>query len=155
MKVLMIGHGAFAQKHMDGIVNIDGAEVVSIMGRREDATKAAAEARGIPHWSTDLDECLAQDVDCAIITSATQVHAEQAIKCLEAGKHVEVEIPMADTLADAQAIHAAQQKTGLIAMAGHTRRFNPSHQWVHNKITAGELNIQQMDVQTSFSAAPT
>ena len=150
MKVLMIGHGAFAQKHMDGIVNIDGAEVVSIMGRREDATKAAAEARGIPHWSTDLDECLAQDVDCAIITSATQVHAEQAIKCLEAGKHVEVEIPMADTLADAQAIHAAQQKTGLIAMAGHTRRFNPSHQWVHNKITAGELNIQQMDVQTYF-----
>jgi 2-hydroxy-4-carboxymuconate semialdehyde hemiacetal dehydrogenase len=150
MKVLMIGHGAFAQKHMDGIVNIDGAQVVSIMGRREDATKSAAEARGIPHWSTDLDECLAQDVDCAIITSATQVHAEQAIKCLEAGKHVEVEIPMADTLADAQAIHAAQQKTGLIAMAGHTRRFNPSHQWVHNKITAGELNIQQMDVQTYF-----
>ncbi len=150
MKVLMIGHGAFAQKHMDGIVNIDGAEVVSIMGRREDATKAAAEARGIPHWSTDLDECLAQDVDCAIITSATQVHAEQAIKCLEAGKHVEVEIPMADTLADAQAIHAAQQKTGLISMAGHTRRFNTSHQWVHNKITAGELNIQQMDVQTYF-----
>ncbi|MFZ8928153.1 MAG: Gfo/Idh/MocA family oxidoreductase [Pseudohongiellaceae bacterium] len=150
MKVLMIGHGAFAQKHMDGIDNIDGAEVVSIMGRREDATQAAAEARGIPHWSTDLDECLAQDVDCAIITSATQVHAEQAIKCLEAGKHVEVEIPMADTLADAQAIHAAQQKTGLIAMAGHTRRFNPSHQWVHNKITAGELNIQQMDVQTYF-----
>jgi 2-hydroxy-4-carboxymuconate semialdehyde hemiacetal dehydrogenase len=150
MKVLMIGHGAFAQKHMDGIDNIDGAEVVSIMGRREDATKAAAEARGIPHWSTDLDECLDQNVDCAIITSATQVHAEQAIKCLEAGKHVEVEIPMADTLADAQAIHAAQQKTGLIAMAGHTRRFNPSHQWVHNKITAGELNIQQMDVQTYF-----
>jgi len=150
MKVLMIGHGAFAQKHMDGIVNIDGAQVVSIMGRREDATKSAAEARGIPHWSTDLDECLAQDVDCAIITSATQVHAEQAIKCLEAGKHVEVEIPMADTLADAQAIHAAQQKTGLIAMAGHTRRFNPSHQWVHNKISSGELNIQQMDVQTYF-----
>jgi len=150
MKVLMIGHGAFAQKHMDGIDNIDGVEVVSIMGRREDATKAAAEARGIPHWSTDLDECLAQDVDCAIITSATQVHAEQAIKCLEAGKHVEVEIPMADTLADAQAIDAAQKKTGLVAMAGHTRRFNPSHQWVHNKITAGKLAIQQMDVQTYF-----
>ena len=150
MKVLMIGHGAFAQKHMDGIDNIDGAEVVSIMGRRPDATQAAAEARGIPHWSTDLDECLTQDVDCAIITSATQVHAQQAVQCLEAGKHVEVEIPMADTLADARAIHEAQKKTGLIAMAGHTRRFNPSHQWVHNKITAGELNIQQMDVQTYF-----
>jgi len=150
MKVLMIGHGAFAQKHMDGIDNIDGVEVVSICGRREEATKAAAEARGIPHWSTDLDECLAQDVDCVIITSATQVHAEQAVKCLHAGKHVEVEIPMADTLEDARKIHEAQQRTGLVAMAGHTRRFNPSHQWVHNKITAGDLNIQQMDVQTYF-----
>jgi 2-hydroxy-4-carboxymuconate semialdehyde hemiacetal dehydrogenase len=150
MKVLMIGHGAFAQKHMDGIDNIDGVEVVSLCGRREDATKEAAEQRSIPHWSTDLDECLAQDVDCAIITSATQVHAEQAIKCMEAGKHVEVEIPMADTLEDARAIHDTQQKTGLIAMAGHTRRFNPPHQWVHNKITAGELAIQQMDVQTYF-----
>ena len=150
MKVLMIGHGAFAQKHMDGIDKIDGAEVVSICGRRDEATKAAAEARGIPHWSTDLDECLAQDIDCAIITSATQVHAEQAIKCLEAGIHVEVEIPMADTIEDARAICAAQEKSGLVAMAGHTRRFNPSHQWVHNKITAGELNILQMDVQTYF-----
>lgn len=150
MKVLMVGHGAFAQKHMDGIDKIDGVEVTSICGRRPDATKEAAEARGIPHWSTDLDECLAQDVDCAIITSATQVHAEQAIKCLEAGKHVEVEIPMADTLADSIAIHEAQQRTGLIAMAGHTRRFNPSHQYVHNEITAGKLNIQQMDVQTYF-----
>jgi 2-hydroxy-4-carboxymuconate semialdehyde hemiacetal dehydrogenase len=150
MKVLMIGHGAFAQKHMDGIDNIDGVEVVSLCGRREDATKETADQRGIPHSSTDLDECLAQDVDCAIITSATQVHAEQAIKCMEAGKHVEIEIPMADTLADAQAIHETQKKTGLIAMAGHTRRFNPSHQWVNNKISAGELNIQQMDVQTYF-----
>jgi 2-hydroxy-4-carboxymuconate semialdehyde hemiacetal dehydrogenase len=146
----MIGHGAFAQKHMDGIDNIDGVEVVSLCGRREDATQEATEQRGIPHSSTDLDECLAQDVDCAIITSATQVHAEQAIKCMEAGKHVEVEIPMADTLEDARAIHETQQKTGLIAMAGHTRRFNPSHQWVNNKITAGELAIQQMDVQTYF-----
>ena len=35
-------------------------------------------------------------------------------------------------------------------MAGHVRRFNPSHKWVHNKITAGEVSIQQMDVQTYF-----
>ena len=150
MKVLMIGHGAFAQKHMDGIDNIDGVEVTSICGRRPNATQEAAEARGIQHWSIDLAECLAQDVDCAIITSATQAHCEQAVKCLQAGKHMQVEIPMADTLADSQAILAAQEGTGLVAMAGHTRRFNPSHQYVHNKITAGELAIQQMDVQTYF-----
>ena len=148
MKVLMIGHGAFAQKHMDGIKNIDGVEVTSICGRREDATKAAAEARGIKHWSTDLAECLKQDVDAVIITSATQVHAEQSIQCLRAGKHVQVEIPMADTLADSQAILAAQQemaKSGknLVAMAGHTRRFNPSHQWIHNKIKADRNSDEQ------------
>ena len=150
MKVLMVGHGAFAQKHMDGIDNIEGVEVASICGRREEATRQAAEARGIPHFSTDLDECLAQDVDAVIITSATQVHAEQAIKCLKAGKHVQVEIPMADSLADSQAIFEAQKGTGLVAMAGHTRRFNPSHQWIHKKIQAGELKVLQMDVQTYF-----
>jgi 2-hydroxy-4-carboxymuconate semialdehyde hemiacetal dehydrogenase len=155
MKVLMVGHGAFAQKHMDGIQNIDGVEVTAICGRREEATKAAAEARGIKQWGTDLGECLKMDVDAVIITSATQVHAAQAIQCLKAGKHVQVEIPMADTLADSRAILAAQQEMNangakLVAMAGHTRRFNPSHQWIHNKIKAGELKIQQMDVQTYF-----
>lgn len=151
MKICMVGHGAFAQKHMDAINNIDGVEVATLCGRREESTREAAEARGIPHWSTDLAECLAQPgIDAAIITSATQVHAQQAIQCLEAGVHVEVEIPMADNLADAKAILAAQKKSGKIAMAGHTRRFNPSHQWIHNKIKAGELTLQQLDVQTFF-----
>ena len=155
IKVLMVGHGAFADKHMDGIKNIPGVEVVSICGRREDATKAAAEKRGIKHWGTDLGECLKQHVDAVIITSATQVHAAQTIQCLQAGKHVQVEIPMADTVADSRAILAAQQEANkngkrLVAMAGHTRRFNPSHQWIHNKIKAGELKVLQMDVQTYF-----
>jgi 2-hydroxy-4-carboxymuconate semialdehyde hemiacetal dehydrogenase len=155
MKVLMVGHGAFAQKHMDSIQNIPGVEVTAICGRRPDATKEAADARGIKHWGTDLAECLKFDIDAVIITSATQVHAEQAIQCIKAGKHVQVEIPMADTVVDSRAILAAQQdmaKQGkqLVAMAGHTRRFNPCHQWIHNKIKAGELKVLQMDVQTYF-----
>ena len=155
LKVLMVGHGAFAQKHMDAIEQIPDVEVTAICGRREAATKAAAEARGITQWGTDLGECLTFDVDAVIITSATQAHAAQAIQCLKAGKHVEVEIPMADTLADSQAILAAQQEmasqgTNLVAMAGHTRRFNPSHQWIHKKVEAGELKVLQMDVQTYF-----
>jgi 2-hydroxy-4-carboxymuconate semialdehyde hemiacetal dehydrogenase len=155
MKVLMVGHGAFAQKHMDGIDRIDGMEVTAICGRREDATREAAQARGIKQWGTDLSECLKFDVDAVIITSATQVHAAQAIECLKAGKHVQVEIPMADTLEDSKAILAAQEVMAtkgqnLIAMAGHTRRFNPSHQWIHKKIASGELKVLQMDVQTYF-----
>jgi 2-hydroxy-4-carboxymuconate semialdehyde hemiacetal dehydrogenase len=147
----MVGQGAFGQKHLDAIANIEGIEVVSLCGGSTNTTEEVARDRGIPHWSTDLAECLAQPgVEAAIITSPTQIHAEQAIQCMHAGKHVQVEIPMADSLADARRIVDVQQETGLVAMAGHTRRFNPSHQWVRRKIQAGELQIQQMDVQTYF-----
>lgn len=151
MKIIMVGQGAFGQKHLDAIENIDGVEIVSLCGGSADTTKEVAEARGIPHWTTNLSESLEQPgVEAAIITSPTQIHAEQAIQCMRAGKHVEIEIPMADSLADAQQIVNLQRETGLIAMAGHTRRFNPSHQWIYDKIQAGELTIQQMDVQTYF-----
>ena len=151
MKVALAGAGAFGRKHLDGIAAIDGAEVVSIVGRTADATKEVAAEYGIDHWSTDLADSLAiAEVDAVILATPTQMHAAQAIACMEAGKHVQVEIPLADSLADAEAVVATQAKTGLVAMVGHTRRFNPSHQWVHQQITAGEFKIQHMDVQTFF-----
>jgi len=147
----MVGQGAFANKHLDGIEKIDGVEVATITGGSPDTTEAVAKKRGIPHWTTDLAESLAQpDIEAAIITSPTQIHAAQAEQVMRAGKHVQIEIPMADSLADSKRIVEVQKETGLVAMAGHTRRFNPSHQWIHNKIQAGELKIQQMDVQTYF-----
>jgi 2-hydroxy-4-carboxymuconate semialdehyde hemiacetal dehydrogenase len=151
MKIVMVGQGAFGQKHLDGLKKIDGVEVVSLAGGRPESVEAVAKKYGIPHWTSDLDEALAQPgVEAAIITSPTQMHADQAVQCMNAGKHVEVEIPIADNLADAQRILDAQKETGLIAMAGHTRRFNPSHQYVHNKIVAGELKLQHLVVQTFF-----
>ncbi len=151
MKVVMVGQGAFGRKHLDGIRNIDGVEVVSLAGGSPESTKAVAQQYAIPHWTSDLDEALAQPgVEAAIIASPTQMHAKQAVQVLKAGKHVEVEIPIADSLADARAISDAQKASGKVAMAGHTRRFNPSHQWVHNKIVAGELKLQQLVVQTYF-----
>lgn len=151
MKIALGGTGAFATKHLEGIANIEGAEVVSVFGRTADRTEAYAAEHGIGHWCTNLDESLERDdVDAVILATPTQMHAAQAIACMEAGKHVQVEIPLADSLADAEAVLATHERTGLVAMAGHTRRFNPSHQWVHNKIQAGEFNIQQMDVQTYF-----
>lgn len=143
--------GAFGMKHMDAIGAIEGATVTSVVGTRVDVIRDFAEERGVPHYTTDLAESLARDdVDGVILATPTQMHADQAIQCLEAGKHVMVEIPMADNIEDSRRLVEVQQKTGLVAMAGHTRRFNPSHQWIHNKIQAGELNIQQMDVQTYF-----
>jgi 2-hydroxy-4-carboxymuconate semialdehyde hemiacetal dehydrogenase len=151
MKIVMVGQGAFGQKHMDGLKNIDGVEVVSLAGGKPESVEAVAKKYGIPHWTSNLAESLAQPgVDAAIIASPTQMHADQAVQVLQAGKHVEIEIPIADSLADAERIHKAQQDSGLIAMAGHTRRFNPSHQWVHNRISAGELKLQHLIVQTFF-----
>ena len=151
IKVALAGAGAFGIKHLDGIKNIDGVEVVSLVGRRFDQTKEVADKYGIKHVATDLAESLAlPEVDAVILCTPTQMHAEQAIACMKAGKHVQVEIPLADALKDAQEVAELQKQTGLVAMVGHTRRFNPSHQWVHKKIEAGEFNIQQMDVQTYF-----
>ena len=151
IKVALAGAGAFGIKHLDGIRNIDGVEVISLVGRRLDATQEVATKYGIPHVSTELSDSLAlKEVDAVILCTPTQMHAEQSIACLKAGKHVQVEIPLADSLADAQAVVDLQKQTGKVAMCGHTRRFNPSHQWVHNRITSGEFHIQQMDVQTYF-----
>jgi len=151
MKVCVAGAGAFGAKHVEGIRNIAGVEVASVVGRLPDKTQEFAQKYGIPHATTELDEVLARpEIDAVILCTPTQMHAAQTIACLRAGKHVQVEIPMADSLADARAIVAAQKESGRVAMAGHTRRFNPSHQWIHRKIAAGELKIQQMDVQTYF-----
>src|SRR6266487_4939615 len=151
MKICMVGQGAFAKKHLEGLKRIRDAEVISIFGRTAETTEAVAQKYGIPHWTTNFDEAVARPgLEAVILTSPTQVHAEQAIQCMRAGKHVEVEIPISDSLADAEKILAVQKETGLVAMGGHTRRFNPSHQWVHKKIKAGELKLLHLVVQTFF-----
>ena len=151
IKVALAGAGAFGIKHLDGIKNIDGVEVVSLISRDLDKTKEVAAKYGIGHVTTELGESLAlKEVDAVILCTPTQMHAAQSIACLKAGKHVQVEIPLADTLHGALEVAAMQEQTGLVAMCGHTRRFNPSHQYVHQQITAGKFNIQQMDVQTYF-----
>lgn len=151
LKIALAGAGAFGQKHLDGLKNIDGVEVTSLVGRELDKTREVAKKYGIGHATTNLDETLARkDVDAVILCTPTQMHAAQALACLKAGKHVQVEIPLCDKLADGIAVNELQKKTGLVAMVGHTRRFNPSHQYVHRKIEAGEFHVQQMDVQTYF-----
>ncbi len=149
--VTLAGAGAFGTRHLDGIRNIDGVRVVSLVGRELDKTKEVAAKYGISHVTTDLADSLAlPELDAVILCTPTQMHAAQAMQCLQAGKHVQVAIPLCDKLADGQQVSALQTQTGLVAMCGHTRRFNPSHQYVHQKIAAGEFHIQQMDVQTYF-----
>ncbi|MGH8287145.1 MAG: Gfo/Idh/MocA family oxidoreductase [Steroidobacteraceae bacterium] len=151
MKIVLAGAGAFGQKHLDAVRRIGGIEVASLVGRQLEPTRAIAGKYDVPHATTDLAEALARPgVDAAILCTPTQMHAAQAIQCLKAGKHVQVEIPLADSWKDAEAVDKVQKQTGLVCMVGHTRRFNPSHQWIHRRIGKGELKIHQMDVQTYF-----
>ena len=151
LKIALAGAGAFGCKHLDAIARINNVEVVSLVGRTLEKTQSIAESYGISQATTRLEDVLERDdIDAVILCTPTQLHAQQAIDCMQAGKHVETEIPLADSLADAQRVLKTQQETGKVAMVGHTRRFNPSHQWVNQKITADEFSIQQMDVQTYF-----
>jgi 2-hydroxy-4-carboxymuconate semialdehyde hemiacetal dehydrogenase len=151
MKVVVAGVGAFGQKHLEALKQIDGVEVVSIVGRQSAPTQEVAKKYGIAHATTQLSEALSQpQVNAVILCTPTQLHAQQAIQCMKAGKHVQVEIPLADSWKDAEAVAQMQRSSGLVCMVGHTRRFNPSHQWIHKRIATGELQIQQMDVQTFF-----
>jgi 2-hydroxy-4-carboxymuconate semialdehyde hemiacetal dehydrogenase len=151
MRIALAGAGAFGIKHLDGLAVIDGVTVTSVVSRRPEQAQEVARKYGVDHAGTDLDEVLARDdVDAVILCTPTQLHARQAIAAMRAGKHVQVEIPLADSWADAQEVDRTARETGLICMVGHTRRFNPSHQWIHRRIGAGELSIQQMDVQTYF-----
>ncbi len=151
IKVALAGAGAFGIKHLDGIKNIEGVEVVSLISRDLEKTREVAAKYGIGHVTTSLEDSLAlPEVDAVILCTPTQMHAAQSIACMKAGKHVQVEIPLADTLRGAMEVAAIQEQTGLVAMCGHTRRFNPSHQFVHQEIASGRFNIHQMDVQTYF-----
>ena len=149
MKICVAGQGAFGQKHLDALKRILDVEVVSLIGGNQDATAEVARKYGVPHWSDDLGEGIAR-ADAVILTTPTQMHRRQGEQVMRAGKHVLIEIPIADSVADSEALVKIQQETGVVAMGGHVRRFNPSHQWVHKRIRNGELKIQQMDVQTYF-----
>jgi len=151
MKICLAGEGAIARKHLDALARMDDVAVVSLAGGVAQDTQALAEERSIEHWSVDLEEALAvPGLEAVILTTPTPMHADQGEQVLRAGKHLLVEIPMADSLADAKRLVRAQEETGCIAMACHTRRFNPSHQWIHHRIRSGELHLQHLVVETFF-----
>jgi 2-hydroxy-4-carboxymuconate semialdehyde hemiacetal dehydrogenase len=149
MKICVAGQGAFGQKHLDALKRIPEVEVVSLIGGNQDATAEVAKKYGIPHFGGDLSEGIKR-ADAVILTTPTQMHRQQGEQVMRAGKHVLIEIPIADSVEDSRALAKIAEETGVTAMAGHVRRFNPSHQWVHKRIAKGELKIQQMDVQTYF-----
>ena len=149
MKICVAGQGAFGQKHLDALKRIQGVEVASLIGGNPDATAEVAKKYGISHYGGDLAEGIKR-ADAVILTTPTQMHFRQGEQCMRAGKPVLIEIPIADSVDDSERLVEISRQTGVTAMAGHVRRFNPSHQWVHQRIQKGELKVLQMDVQTYF-----
>jgi 2-hydroxy-4-carboxymuconate semialdehyde hemiacetal dehydrogenase len=149
--VALAGAGAFGIKHLDAIKNIPDVKVISLVSGEPAKTQEVADKYGIGHATTDLADSLSiKEVDAVILCTPTQMHVKQTLACLEANKHVQVEIPLCDALKDGEAVVQRAKDSGKVAMCGHTRRFNPSHQWVRRRILAGEYHVQQMDVQTFF-----
>ena len=111
LKVALAGAGGFGLRHLDAIKLIDGVETISLIGRELDKTKEAAAKYGVAHVTTDLADTLKlPGLDAVILATPTQMHAAQALQCLKAGKHVQIEIPLADSLRDAEAVVAAQKE---------------------------------------------
>jgi 2-hydroxy-4-carboxymuconate semialdehyde hemiacetal dehydrogenase len=149
MKICVAGQGAFGQKHLDALKRIPDVEVTSLVGGNQDATAEVAKKYGISHYTGDLSEGIKR-ADAVILTTPTQMHRRQGEQVMRAGKHVLIEIPIADSVEDSEQLVKIQKETGVVAMGGHVRRFNPSHQWVHKRVQKGELKVLQMDVQTYF-----
>lgn len=151
IRVAVAGTGAFGRQHLEALRDLDGVDIAAVVSRPEESAREAAARYDVAHATAELDEVLAHDgVDAVVLATPTPLHARQAIAVLRAGKHVQVEIPLADSWAEAQEVARVQRETGLICMVGHTRRFNPPHRWLRRRILSGELALRQLSVQTYF-----
>jgi len=151
MRFCISGNGAMAVAHLKAIKAIEGSDVTVLQSRTQEGADKVAGEYNVPTALTSFEEAVnRKDVDAVIITGPTQIHADQAETAMRAGKHVLIEIPMCDSVADAERIVRVQKETGVTAMAGHVRRFNPSHQLMHKKLREEGVFLQQMQAHTHF-----
>ena len=138
LRVGFAGAGFIAGVHADVLEKLSDVEVTAFVepheGRgREFASKTGA--RPVSSLDALLREC-----DAVYVCVPNALHAEVAVTALEAGKHVFSEKPMATTLADAQRVHAAAQRSEGVYQVGFNRRFAPVYQAVKERIETGELS---------------
>ncbi len=140
IRVALAGAGAFGIKHLDGIKNIEGVEVVSLVSRELEKTKEVAAKYGIGHVTTNLDDSLAlKEVDAVILCTPTQMHAAQTLACLKAGKHVQVEIPLADTLKGASDVVTSRKAVDWSPCAATHAASTPATSMCTSKSKAGQI----------------
>jgi predicted dehydrogenase len=140
VRIALFGSGWIMDFHARGVLEHPRGELVAAANWRPESLAALAERHGIPRTTEDWRE-LAGDpsIDAVVIGTPNALHAPQAIACLEAGKHVLVEKPMARTLAEAESMNAAAAASGASLMVAHCWRFHPDVRALRGRIERGEL----------------
>jgi len=126
LKICIIGCGRVAQSHGEGVLASNGAvELTAIVSRTEEKRKAFQNKFNVPNAYADIDEALASGTfDAVDICLPNHLHTEYAIKCAQAGKHILLEKPMANTVAECKLINEACRKNGVTLMVGQSRRYH-------------------------------
>lgn len=144
MNIGMIGYGMMGEWHSAALKRA-GATLHTVIGRREDAAKEFAQRHGYKNWTTSLDQALSdRAIDVMIVGSPSEMHEEQAIACLNAGKHTLIEIPIAMSLKGAERVVAAGEKSGKVYGLCHPMRFRREREALRARIASGEENIRHI-----------
>ncbi|MGO2520509.1 MAG: Gfo/Idh/MocA family protein [Microbacterium sp.] len=146
----MIGHGFMGAAHSQGwrvaprFFDLPAEPVMQvIVGRSAESTAASAQKWGWEESSTDWREVIARDdIDVIDIVTPGDTHAEIAIAALDAGKHVLCEKPLANTVAEAEAMHEAAERAaarGIRSMVGFTYRRVPATTFARDLVASGRI----------------
>jgi predicted dehydrogenase len=135
MKLLragVVGVGHLGQHHARHYATLPGVTLAGVCDASADRATLIAGRHGVQAW-TNLADLLAQ-VDLVSVAAPTSAHFSAAKACLDAGKHVLVEKPIAVTLAEARELVELAARRGCLLQVGHSERFNPIMQRMRSHI---------------------
>ncbi len=145
MNICMVGYGLMGVWHSDALAGTPGTVLHTLVGRRADAAAEFAGRYGYRKWTDSLATALTDpEIDAVILASPSEQHEAQAIACLEAGKHLLLEIPIAMSLAGAERVVATAVRSGLTFGLCHPMRFRRERDALRARVAAGEERIRHI-----------
>jgi 2-hydroxy-4-carboxymuconate semialdehyde hemiacetal dehydrogenase len=150
VKLGLVGYGSIARAHVQALAG-EPVTWAWVMGRVPEAAAAFASEFGIPLATGDLSEALRDPtVEAVVITSPSDLHAQQAEEVLRAGKHALVEIPLATRLGDADRLAALARANDRRLMACHTQRYYPTLLEARRYVAEGRLHVYHVSTRYGF-----
>ncbi len=144
MNICMVGYGMMGVWHSEALLQ-HGGVLHTVVGRRPDAAAAFAARYGYQRWTLSLDEALADPaIDIVILATPSDQHEQQAIACLDAGKHTLIEIPIAMSFSGAERVVAAGERSGKVYGLSHPMRFRRERAALRQRIADGEETIRHI-----------